>query len=61
MDDRETIHTMNNHLMVILGNLELLNAEVSDPSLQVSISDALSATEKAIDLVEALRANGTDG
>lgn len=55
MDNGTAIHTMNNHLMVILGNLELLRAEVADPNLHVPIEDAMDATEKAIDLVQSLR------
>lgn len=55
MDKRTAIHTMNNHLMVILGNLELLGAELTDPVLQTSVDDAMKAAEQAIELMVELR------
>ena len=55
MDKRTAIHTMNNHLMVILGNLELLDAELSDPLLQSSVEDAMKAAEQAIELMAEFR------
>lgn len=44
-------HHFNNQLQVVLGNLELLNAELlANPILKKRLSDALRATNKAAEL-----------
>lgn len=48
-------HQLNNSLLVIMGNLDLLSAEIDDPDRLELLQDALAASQEAAELVERLR------
>lgn len=48
-------HQLNNALLVIMGNLDLLCADLEDPEQLELLQDALAASQDAAELVERLR------
>lgn len=48
-------HQLNNSLLVIMGNLDLLSADIEDPAQLELLQDALTASQEAAELVERLR------